>query len=47
MRYFAIYLLAAAIVIGAIATASGALADSVTCSLGSYGKVQLQSEGRC
>lgn len=47
MRYFILYLVAVAIAIGAIATATGALAHPLACDLGSYGKMQLQEQGRC
>lgn len=47
MRYFILYLIAVAIAIGAIATATGALAHPLACTLGSYGQIQAQQAGEC
>lgn len=47
MRYFALYLAIIAIIIGTIATTTGALANGVACELGSYGKIAAQADGRC
>lgn len=47
MRYFAIYLIAIAIAMAAIATTTGALAHPLACTLGSYGQIQAQEAGQC
>lgn len=47
MKFIAFYLIVAAIAIGTIMSVTGALAQDVACTMGSYGQIAAEAEGRC
>lgn len=47
MKYYLVYLALIALIATALIGTVAAAAGDVTCTLGSYGKIAAQQEGRC